>query len=280
VEEEEMSEDRWEELAKEVERWERAIQQQEMERISVSEQIITHDDQHSEAAFKNVEIESILVQCDETDPSLEIGLQSQTAIAPVNLAQEEERIPRVIVTSYVPGAITISSVPQVEKVQEQTGSTLGVVRQEAIAPANSTKQELETVSQVVVTPKEGAIASRNVPQKQVEAVPKSQLSKGIELPVPANSLPVVPKKLTQTELDAVEDELKRLRINPDSCISVIKKYWDNVGRAIARVKEALQQGWCQNPTGLFINSCKKGIKPQKSQVSNDISEWFNCNTRE
>ncbi|MFB2772527.1 hypothetical protein ACE1AT_25085 [Pelatocladus sp. BLCC-F211] len=26
-------------------------------------------------------------------------------------------------------------------------------------------------------------------------------------------------------------------------------------RAIARVKEALHQGWCENPTGLFINSC-------------------------
>jgi hypothetical protein len=93
-------------------------------------------------------------------------------------------------------------------------------------------------------------------------------------PLPANSLPVVPKKLTQTELDAIEDELKRLRINPDSCISVIKKYWDNVQGAIARVKEAIQQNWCSNPTGLFIASCKKGVKPQKTQVSNDVSGWF------
>jgi len=129
---------------------------------------------------------------------------------------------------------------------------------------------------VVVTPGiEWAIASKNVPQKEAVTVPKSQLSKGIELPSPANSVPVIPKKLTQTELDEIEDELKRLRINPDSCISVIKKYWDNVGGAIARVKEALQQDWCANPTGLFINSCKKGIKPEKNQVSNDVSEWFN-----
>jgi hypothetical protein len=87
-------------------------------------------------------------------------------------------------------------------------------------------------------------------------------------------VPVIPKRLNQSELDSIQDELKRLRINSDSCISVIKKYWENVAGAIARVKEALQQGWCQNPTGLFINSCKKGIKPQKSQVSNDVSEWF------
>ena len=136
---------------------------------------------------------------------------------------------------------------------------------------------------VIVTSRiEGAIASSNFPQAQSVNIPQTQLSREISLPVPpsAKSVPVVPKKLTQEELNAIEDELKRLRINPDSCISVIKKYWDNVGGAIARVKEALQQGWCSNPTGLFINSCKKGIKPQKTQVSNDVNEWFNCNTRE
>ena len=150
------------------------------------------------------------------------------------------------------------------------------LRQEAIAPANSTQQEPETVSQVVVTHKiERAIATRNIPQ-QAAIVPE-QVSKGISFPVlpSAKSEPVISKKLSQTELDAIEDELKRLRINPDSCISVVKKYWENVQGAIARVKEALQQGWCNNPTGLFINSYKKGIKPQKSQVSNDVSEWFN-----
>jgi len=57
-------------------------------------------------------------------------------------------------------------------------------------------------------------------------------------------------------------------------MGVINRFFGNVGGAIARVKEALQQGSCQNPTGLFINSCKKGIKPQKSQVSNEVNEWF------
>ena len=68
------------------------------------------------------------------------------------------------------------------------------------------------------------------------------VAKGASSRLEVNSLSQVPKKLTQTELDSIEDELKRLKINPDSCISVIKKYWDNVGGAIARVKEALQQG--------------------------------------
>jgi len=47
------------------------------------------------------------------------------------------------------------------------------------------------------------------------------------------------------------------------------------GEAIARVKEALQQGWCQNPTGLFIKSCKESLKPIKALVDNTITEWFN-----
>lgn len=91
---------------------------------------------------------------------------------------------------------------------------------------------------------------------------------------PVKSLPVVPKKLAQSELDAIEDELKKLKINLESYISVIKKYWENVNGAIARVKEAIQQGWCNNPTGLFINSCKKGMKPQKQSISDEINRWF------
>jgi len=128
-----------------------------------------------------------------------------SAIASPNSAQEEERIPRVIVTSYVPGAIAISSVPQV---QEQNGSSLGVVKQEAIAPVNSRQQEPETVSPVVVTQKvEGAIATKNIPQQA------AILSKDISFPVPplAKGEPVIPKKLSQEELDPIEDELKRLR---------------------------------------------------------------------
>jgi hypothetical protein len=98
-----------------------------------------------------------------------------------------------------------------------------------IAPPNST-QELDPMPGVIVTSRiEGAIASSNFPQAQSVNIPQTQLSREISLPVPpsAKSVPVVPKKLTQEELNAIEDELKRLRINPDSCVSVIKKYWDN-----------------------------------------------------
>jgi len=39
------------------------------------------------------------------------------------------------------------------------------------------------------------------------------------------------------------------------------------------VKDAVAEGWCDNPTGLFINSCKSGVKG-KNTVTNDVSTWF------
>jgi hypothetical protein len=92
------------------------------------------------------------------------------------------------------------------------------------------------------------------PQSQVEVVSTSE-------------------KPLKPEIKEICAELKRLRINPDPCLGVIKKYWDNVNSAIARVKEAINEGWCDNPTGLFIASCKNGEKP-KNAVTSDISVWF------
>ncbi|MBU7587441.1 MAG: hypothetical protein KAF91_32205 [Nostoc sp. TH1S01] len=79
----------------------------------------------------------------------------------------------------------------------------------------------------------------------------------------------VPKQ----EIAEVCNELRRLRINPQPCLGVIKKHWDNVSGAIARVKDAIAEGWCDNPTGLFINSCKSGAKG-KNTVTADVSAWF------
>ncbi|WP_242054675.1 hypothetical protein [Nostoc sp. FACHB-190] len=79
----------------------------------------------------------------------------------------------------------------------------------------------------------------------------------------------VPKQ----EIAEVCNELRRLRINPQPCLGVVKKYWDNVQGAIARVKDAIAEGWCDNPTGLFINSCKSGAKG-KNTVTADVSAWF------
>jgi hypothetical protein len=42
---------------------------------------------------------------------------------------------------------------------------------------------------------------------------------------------------------------------------------------IARVKEGIHESWCDNPTGLFINSCRSGAKG-KNVVTSDVSAWF------
>lgn len=85
--------------------------------------------------------------------------------------------------------------------------------------------------------------------------------------------------LNKAEIAEVCSELRRLRINPQPCLGVIKKHWDNVSGAIARVKDAMQEGWCTNPTGLFINSCKSGTKG-KNTVTADVSAWFDWARRQ
>jgi hypothetical protein len=204
---------------------------------------------------------------------------------PNSSQQEEERIPRVIVTTRFPGAIAISSGTQVQKEREQSGSDLGVVVQDgsAIAPDNFS-QELDPIPRVIVTSRiEGAIPQRGGRRaiatsitSQQQHISEPQLPKDISSPVPppVKPQPVVPKKLSDEEIQRLEDELKRLSINPEPCMSIIQKYWNNVGGAIARVKEAIQNNWCTNPTGLFIASCKKGVKPQKMQANNEVNEWF------
>ena len=94
-----------------------------------------------------------------------------------------------------------------------------------------------------------------------------------QLPQPQVKVVSTSDKPTKLEIKEICSELKRLRINPDPCLGVIKKHWDNVSNAIARVKEAIKQEWCDNPTGLFIASCKNGEKP-KNAVTNEVSDWF------
>ncbi|RCJ40088.1 hypothetical protein A6770_38280 [Nostoc minutum NIES-26] len=80
-------------------------------------------------------------------------------------------------------------------------------------------------------------------------------------------------KPSKYQIQEICTELKRLRINPQPCLGVVKKHWANVTGAIARVKDAIAEGWCDNPTGLFINSCKSGAKG-KNTVTTDVSDWF------
>jgi len=115
---------------------------------------------------------------------------------------------------------------------------------------------------VIVTSRiEGAIAISSVLQ---EPVSKPQLPKDISPPVPSpvKPQPVFPKKLSEEEIQKLEDELKRLKINPEPCMNVIQKYWGNVQGAIARVKEALQQGWCSDYS---LTAARRGLSLKKAR---------------
>ncbi|MCC5605201.1 hypothetical protein [Nostoc favosum] len=39
------------------------------------------------------------------------------------------------------------------------------------------------------------------------------------------------------------------------------------------MKEVVQEGWCDNPTGLFINGSRSGAKG-KNVVTTQVSAWF------
>jgi len=170
--------------------------------------------------------------------------------------------------------------------------------EEAIASANFPQDTPTMVSQVVAS-SEDAIA-RSSPQSQTVSGGNT-VNLGVEQaiannfpktqnapirPVPPSSeksspgfdsakpQPKAVKKPSQDEINVVCDALKYLGVNPEPCMAVIHKYWHNVQSALDRVREGLQQGWSKNPTGLFIKSCKEGLKPQIQAINNTVKEWF------
>ncbi len=48
--------------------------------------------------------------------------------------------------------------------------------------------------------------------------------------------------------------------------SAIRSHWHNVPAALARVKSALAQGWCKQPTGLFVQALKNGASGEQEAV--------------
>lgn len=81
-------------------------------------------------------------------------------------------------------------------------------------------------------------------------------------------------KPSKHEIAEVCTELRRLRINPEPCLGVVKKYWANVQGALAYLKEAPQTWQSVNsPTGVLITACKEGKKPQNTATA-DVIAWY------
>ena len=78
-----------------------------------------------------------------------------------------------------------------------------------------------------------------------------------------------PEEPTPEEIGEVCIQLRRL--SPDISINVqvrsaIRSFWYNVPSALARVKSAIAEGWCKQPTGLFVQALKTGTSEEQEAV--------------
>ena len=56
-----------------------------------------------------------------------------------------------------------------------------------------------------------------------------------------------------------------ISINPH-VKSAIRSFWHNVPSGLARVKNAIAEGWCKQPTGVFVQTLKNGAIGDKEAV--------------
>ena len=78
-----------------------------------------------------------------------------------------------------------------------------------------------------------------------------------------------PDEPTDEEIKEVCIQLRRL--SPDISInpqvrSAIRSFWHNVPAGLARVKNAIAEGWCKQPTGVFVQTLKNGASSSKEVV--------------
>lgn len=90
------------------------------------------------------------------------------------------------------------------------------------------------------------------PQTEAVAVGEEEIVEELALP-------------SEEEVGEICIELRRL--SPDISInlqvkSAIRRSWHNVPAALARVKSAITSGWCKQPTGLFVQTLKKGARAE------------------
>ena len=78
-----------------------------------------------------------------------------------------------------------------------------------------------------------------------------------------------PDEPTAEEIKEVCIQLRRLSpnisINPQ-VRSAIRSFWHNVPSGLARVKNAIAEGWCKQPTGVFVQTLKNGASRDEEVV--------------
>lgn len=82
---------------------------------------------------------------------------------------------------------------------------------------------------------------------------------------------VVENKDEPTDEEVGEICIQLRRLSPDISInpqvkSAIRSFWHNVPAGLARVKSAIAQGWCKQPTGVFVQTLKNGASRDEEAV--------------
>ncbi|WP_242038162.1 hypothetical protein [Tolypothrix sp. FACHB-123] len=155
--------------------------------------------------------------------------------------------------------------PETTKPQQNTA--VGEVKDEGVEeslyePAHQTREPEQPQTTHVVDEQEQDDSTGGIdPHKEQCSEPEVEVDSSTYKP-------------SKHEIAEVCTELRRLRINPEPCLGVVKKYWANVPGAIAYLKEALQTWQSVNsPTGVFITACKEGKKPQNTATA-DVIAWY------
>ncbi len=161
---------------------------------------------------------------------------------------------------------------QTDDIKDFPEKTFSTQQHAAAFKKNETNQELKPVPPETENLEQSQATPFAVEPEQIDSTNEIDPDEDLSSPPQVEAISTSDKP-TKGQIKEICTELKRMRVNPDPCLGVIKKYWGNVAGAITRVKEAIQEGWCDNPTGLFINSCKSGAKG-KNAMPSDVTNWF------
>lgn len=117
-------------------------------------------------------------------------------------------------------------------------------------------------------------ASTSIVQNQdnyIDPIPKPSYTQPQTGAVVVGEVKSVEKQDQPTDEEVKEVCIQLRHLSPDISInqavkSAIRHNWHNVPAGLARVKNAIAQGWCKQPTGLFVQALKNGASRDEEVV--------------
>lgn len=117
----------------------------------------------------------------------------------------------------------------------------------------------------------GTSIVHNQNNNNIDPTPKPSYTQPQAEAVVVGEVKSVEKQDQPTDEEVKEVCIQLRRLSPDMSInpqvkSAIRSFWHNVPAGLARVKNAIAQGWCKQPTGLFVQTLKDGVCEDKEVV--------------